>query len=57
MSRQIFWFILNAVSWFFGLAGLVWGVAITEPLYGGVAILFAIFLRFHATDIRRDTTK
>ena len=68
MSRQIFWFILNAGSWILGLGGLIYAVAYFETAdtvmqqiayaaYGSVFVLFAMFLRMHATDIRRVTTK
>ena len=67
MSRQIWWFILNAGSWLFGVGGFLYTLVQFESAetvmqqtsagaYGSTIVLFAIFLRFHATDIRRDTT-
>ena len=64
MSRQIWWFILNAGSWLFGVGGFLYTLVQFESAetvmqqtsagaYGSTIVLFAIFLRFHATDIRR----
>ena len=70
MSRQIFWFILNAGSWILGLGGLSYAVAYFETAdtvmqqiaysaYGSVFVIFAILLKLHASkansDIQRNT--
>jgi|TARA_B100000470_G_C19758500_1_gene377158 hypothetical protein len=65
MIRQIWWFILNAGSWLFGVGGFLFTLINYETAdtvmqqtaygaYGAAIVLFAIFLRFHATDIRRN---
>ena len=66
MTRQIWWFILNAASWLLGVGGFLYTIVQFESAetvmqqtaagaYGSTFVLFAIFLRFHVTDIRRDT--
>lgn len=64
MTRQIWWFILNAGSWLFGMGGFLYTVitfSVAETVmqqtaaaaYGTTLVLFAMFLRIHATNLRR----
>ena len=66
MTKQIWWFILNAGSWLFGVGGFLYTLVQFESAetvmqqtatgaYGATIVLFAIFLRFHATDMRHST--
>ncbi len=64
MTKQIWWFILNAGSWLFGLGGFLYTVIVfaaaetvmqqtAAAAYGTTFVLFAIFLRIQATNLRR----
>ncbi len=66
MSRQMWWFILNLLSWLIALGSIIYTVIsfegaetvmqqIAAGAYGSALLLFAIFLRLQATGIRPYT--
>ena len=66
MSRQIWWFILNLLSWLIAVGSIIYTVIsfegaetvmqqIAAGAYGSALLLFAIFLRLQASDIRPYT--
>ena len=66
MSRQIWWFILNLLSWLIAVGSIIYTVIsfegaetvmqqIADCAYGSALLLFAIFLRLQASDIRPYT--
>ena len=63
MSRQMWWFILNLLSWLIALGSIIYTVIsfegaetvmqqIAAGAYGSALLLFAIFLRLQTPKIR-----